>query len=395
MRVEQSVPELNEADQDKANAMEYHIKQLIDSQQGWLSFDEFMQQVLYHPELGYYCGRNDPFGRQGDYVTAPQISPLFSQALAIQCQQILSQWQHGQASILEIGAGSGEMAAELMRYLAHQQCLPKQYAIWEISPSLRQKQKQYIQKTVPHLMPYFVWYEDWPAHWRGIILANEVLDALPVKLWQWHRSSVQEWGIGLQENRLVWQQAEPDTILAETINHIQQSLGGHEWVDGYYSEAHVGIAPWIGQLAQSLEEGVVLLFDYGYPRAEYYRQQRPTGTLKCFYQHISHEDPLIHLGCQDITAHVDFTTVIEQAYAQGMTLEGFCTQADFLLSCGIDNLTPSDYTMQDAPKVSLAQQLKQLLMPEEMGEIVKVMGLSKGYSECLQGFERRDLSRLL
>lgn len=395
MRVEQSLPELKDTDYKRAQAMERHLCQIIEQNKSWLSFHDCMQILLYEPQLGYYTGQTEQFGRGGDFVTAPQISSLFSKALASQCQDILQQFKHQNAAVLEIGAGSGEMAAQIMSYLAEQGCLPSQYAIFDISPNLRDQQYRYLQATVPELMDYFVWYEVWPTEWHGVVLANEVLDAMPVRLWQWQSSALYEWGVTVNNDQLCWQKQPADNDLQQTVNTICQSPGVQAWPDNYVSEVHPHINPWINSISQMLQQGVVLLFDYGYPRREYYRPERHAGTLKCFYQHISHEDPLTHLGCQDITAHIDFTSVVEAAAAHDMELEGFCTQADFLLSCGIDQLTPKDYTMSDSPKVALAQQLKQLLMPDEMGEIIKVMGLSKGYQACLQGFMRRDLSRQL
>lgn len=400
MRIEQSLPDLDQASLKQSKAMDQCIKKLIAEHQGWLAFYDLMDALLYNPDNGYYCSQTNQFGRGGDFVTAPQISFLFSQTLAVQCQEILRQWprqnnQISQAAILEIGAGSGEMAADLMRYLAAQKCLPEQYAIYEISPAMRQKQQAYLQQVVPELMPYFKWYSQLPKTWQGIILANELLDAMPVQLWQWDSGTVKEWGVTNQHGELTWQSKPADDQLLKAINTIRQSPGVDDWPNNYISEINPSIHSWMRGISDILEQGVLLLFDYGYPRAEYYRPERSRGTLKCFYQHVSHENPLTHLGCQDITAHVDFTTVVEAACEQGMTLEGFCTQADFLLSCGIESLTPQDYSMAHSPKVSLSQALKQLLMPEEMGEIVKVMGLSKGYEHYLQGFMRRDLSRQL
>lgn len=395
MRVQNDLPDLDSHNQQRAQAMQDWLKNVIQQQGGWASFDQFMSDVLYTPGWGYYCSDTWPFGETGDYVTAPQISRLFSQTVAYQCQAILKSGDIEDGAILEVGPGGAEMAADIMRTLAEQDCLPYEYGLLEISPVLRDQQKAYLQQTVPELMRYFVWYEDWPQKCQGVVLANEVLDALPVKLWQYYNQNYIEYGVTVTDDQLTWSSRLADDSLQQTIQHIQDSPGVQAWPDQFTSEVHPHIGPWLKQLSERLEKGVVLLFDYGYPRAEYYRAERNTGTLKCFFRHTVHENPLINLGCQDITAHIDFTTVVEQAYQAGLTLEGFCSQADFLINNGINELMPTDFSMAEQPKLGLANQLKQLLMPEEMGEIIKVMGLSKGFQDCLQGFERHDLSRLL
>lgn len=395
MRVQNDLPELDSNSKQRSQAMLDWLKDTIQQQGGWVNFDDFMSEVLYAPQWGYYCSDIWPFGETGDYVTAPQISSLFSQTVAHQCQAILNSPDIKDGAILEVGPGGAEMAADIMRTLAEQNCLPEEYGLLEISPVLRDQQKIYLQRTVPELMPYFVWYEDWPQTWQGVVLANEVLDALPVKLWQCHNQSYFEYGVTVTNDQLSWSSRVASESLQQAIEHIQDSPSVQAWPDQFTSEVHPHIGPWLKQLSDMLDKGVVLLFDYGYPRAEYYRAERKTGTLKCFFRHIVHENPLINVGCQDITAHVDFTTVVEEGYRAGLTLEGFCSQADFLLSNGINELVPQDYSMSGQPKLELANQLKQLLMPEEMGEIIKVMGLSKGFQDCLQGFGRHDLSRLL
>ncbi len=339
-----------------------------------------MELALYAPGLGYYVAGASKFGPSGDFVTAPQISPLFSQALANQCAQVLERVADG--SILEFGAGTGIMAADILLRLEKLESLPAQYLILELSPDLRERQARIIEDKAPHLLSRVRWLDQLPEGFRGVMLANEVLDAMPVhRFRKGANGGVEELWVSLADGRLSEQWRPASAEVAEAVGEIESELGGLP--AGYVSELNLALRPWLASLAHSLETGVLLLIDYGHERRAFYHPQRSMGTLRCHFRHQVGEDPLQLPGLQDITSHVDFTAVAQAGRAAGLELLGYDNQANFLLGCGIDRLLsesgPAHYP-------ELAQGIKQLLLPGGMGESFKVMGLGKGFAGDLAGF---------
>lgn len=350
---------------------------------GKLPFAEFMQIVLYEPGLGYYSAGKQKLGSGGDFVTAPMISPLFSQALANQCMEILS---HLDAPIiLELGAGHGQMACDLMLHLAQHQALPEQYFILEVSGDLKARQQQTVKATCPELFHRFVWLDRLPEKtFNGIILGNEVLDALPVHLFQIGENDAILEGFVQHDHEqfsLVFDKASTEVI--QKVKKIQKQ---HHLAQGYTSEVNLLIKPLLASLNAILHEGVMLWIDYGFPQHEYYHPSRSGGTLMCHLKHQAHTNPLIHIGLQDITAHVDFTDVAQSAHELGLSVLGFTNQAAFLLANGILELATSSST----PPFKLSQQIQQLTQTHEMGELFKVIALSKNFDFDLQGFMLKD-----
>ncbi len=353
---------------------------------GHISFARFMELALYTPGLGYYSAGSHKLGKHGDFVTAPEISPLFAKCIAKQCQQIFTTLEN--SSILEIGAGSGKLAHELLLELERLQALPEKYFILEISADLRAKQQALLRQACPHLLSRIRWLDGLPAtKFRGVILANEVMDALPVHIFQMTNSPIDERSVTEKNGELLWLNTPPPEELKKHLEDIQPLA------HGYTSELNLLLTPWISSVADTLGEGVILLFDYGYGRHEYYHPERNTGTLMCYYQHHRHTNPLILVGLQDITAHVDFTRVAESALDAGLNLVGYTTQAAFLLACGITE-SPVDET-DAAAQYQQAQEIKLLTLPSQMGEAIKVMALSKQCEIPLLGFalydRRKDL----
>lgn len=355
----------------------------IEAAGGAIAFDEYMRRTLYTPGLGYYSGGSRKFGAEGDFITAPEISPLFSQCLARQCAQVLRAID--KAEILEFGAGSGAMAAELLLELESLQQLPARYQILELSAELRERQQQTLQQRAPHLFPLVVWLDSLPEAVNGVILANEVLDAMPV-----HRICKQqghwlEQYVGWSGERFQWQSGP----LTEAIPAPMLSVLS-EMPDGYCTELAVEARQWVGQLGQCLQHGLILLIDYGFPRHEFYHPQRSDGTLMCHYRHRAHDDPFVYPGLQDITAHVDFTAVAEAALEAELSVYGYSSQAMFLLGCGLTDMVEG--VEDDAERIRLAQQVKTLTLPSEMGELFKVMALGSGLVETeLMGFAIHDM----
>lgn len=358
---------------------------------GRLPFDRFMELALYAPGLGYYTGGAHKLGRGGDFVTAPELTPLFGRTLAGQCREVLERL--GGGDVLELGAGSGALAVDLLGELAANGPLPGRYLILELSAELRARQQARIAESLPLLAARVEWLDRLPERFTGLVLANEVLDAMPV-----HRFRIGPGGEPLE--MYVRPAAEGWAELADTpespgltaaIRALQAAGLARE--PGYESEINLRLAPWARVLAESVERGLVLLVDYGYPAAEYYRPDRRSGTLMCYSGHRAHSDPYALPGLQDITAHVDFTALARAGAEAGLALAGYTTQAHFLLGCGIDRLLA-----QAAAGPSALDDLtaaRQLLLPTAMGERFRVLGLQKGVSGPWCGFSVRDLRERL
>lgn len=339
-------------------------------QNGPMSFSRFMEIALYGPGLGYYCVGTEKIGAGGDFVTAPEISPLFARCLAEYCETVLSGYPHN--TILELGAGTGRFALELLRALDEKGCVPERYFILDISPELQQRQRALIEQNAPELISRVEWLSELPSEpFDGVIIANEVLDAMPVTLFQRTEQGYQERVVALDQDQFVWAVRPASVLLQEEIQALEV-----EFPLNYYSEINLAVAPWISSLKPALHQGEIILIDYGFLRAEYYHSQRATGTLMCHYQQRAHTDPLILAGIQDITAHVDFTAVGNAAEAIGLEVSHYSTQAEFLLKNGLLELMQRAATTLEM-QLKLASQVKMLTLPSEMGELFKVMILKK------------------
>lgn len=381
-----SLPIPNAEAQAQSRQLATLIQAKIDQSAGWLSFADFMRMALYTPDLGYYSGGAKKFGIGGDFVTAPEISPLFAQTLARQVAQVLALTN---GDVLELGAGTGKLAADLLLALNAAERAPRQYFILEVSAYLRQIQKETLQKALPpELFTRVVWLDMLPQNFVGAILGNEVLDAIPVHL-------IHKTAVGLYERGVayagdfIWQ----DRLL-ETgeLFDVVTSLG---LPSGYLTEVCPAASGLIASLAQTLQCGVIIMLDYGFSAREYYHPQRNLGTLMCHYQHYSHTEPLIYVGLQDITAHVDFTSVAHAGVSHGLELCGFCTQAQFLMNCGILDLMSQVSAHDIASYAPLAAAAQKLLSPAEMGDLFKVIAFSKKIEDPLLGFSTGDKSHTL
>jgi len=362
------------------------------SSTGAMPFDRFMELALYAPGLGYYTAGSQKFGAAGDFVTAPEISALFSQCLANQCAEVLRQVSSevSVADILEFGAGSGIMAAHILLHLEKLACLPQRYLILDLSPDLKQRQQRTIKKLAPHLIEKVIWISELPDSFHGVMLGNEVLDAMPVSIFQKQQDKFMEQVVVVKDNDLSPQwQAVPEQLHLR-LRQLEQSYG--RFAEGYTSEINLRLDGWIKSLADCLHSGAIILIDYGYAGHEYYHADRNMGTLICHYQHRAHDDPLKLIGLQDITANVDFSAVKQAAEVNGLQVAGFTPQANFLVSSGIETLL-SVYDPNDTETfIAISQGVKVLMLPSEMGERFKVIGLVKGIDQALSGFNMRDLS---
>lgn len=361
------------------------IREEIAASGGHIGFDRFMELALYAPGLGYYSAGSGKFGEAGDFVTAPELSPLYSRCLARQCAEVLSAIDGG--DILEFGAGSGVMAADVLVELANMNCLPEHYFILELSADLRQRQQQSIAEKVPQLAGRVVWLDALPeTGFRGVVLANEVLDAMPVHRFVIHNGEPHELCVVWNGKSLVLEEGAPDAVLYARLKQLQNEC---LLADGYRSEINLRAEEWLRSLADFMQQGVALLIDYGFPQREFYHPQRSSGTLMCHYRHRAHDDALILLGLQDITAHVDFTAVAETALEAGLSVRGYTSQANFLIANGLPGLL-ADEGGDTRQQLTLTAQVKRLTMPGEMGELFKVMALTREWERPLQGFSLRD-----
>lgn len=358
------------------------IRREIDAAGGWIPFDRYMELALYAPGLGYYSAGLEKFGEDGDFVTAPEISPLFGRCLARQVGQVLAQTG---GSVLELGAGSGKLAIDLLIELERLGCLPEQYLILEVSAELREKQKKNAYSGLPlHISQKITWVDTLPTGVVGAVLGNEVLDALPVHIVAHEKDGLFERGVTADAQGLNWQdRALTDGPLFEAATQLQLPRG-------HVSEINLAGPALMTSLAQMLQQGIVLMIDYGFPRREFYHAQRDRGTLMCHYRHRAHDDPFLHPGLQDITSHVDFTAIAAAANAAGASLLGYTGQAQFLINCGVTDFLAEISPADTAVYLPLAAQAQKLLSPAEMGELFKVIAVGKEFDQPLAGFTRGD-----
>ena len=347
---------------------------------GWLSFERYMALALYAPGLGYYMAGARKLGRDGDFVTAPEISRLFGRALARQVGDLIAA---GLSDILEIGAGSGALAADLLLELERLDRLPPRYLILELSPDLRQRSRDTLAARAPHLLERVAWLNALPTAFTGVVIGNEVLDAMPAHVLVRAGGSAQELGVAVASGAFTWagRPASPE-LAALALSRFP--------AESYRSEVQLVACGFVRTLGRLLERGVALFFDYGFPRAEYYHPQRAAGTLMCHYRHRAHDDPFYLPGLQDITTHIDFSAIAEAGGEAGLKLLGYTSQAQFLVNCGITGLLSETPAHDAATYAPLAAQAQKLLSPAEMGELFKVIALTRGVPAPLAGFVSGD-----
>lgn len=378
-----SLPEPPADEQALSAQLADTIRAEIAENGGALPFSRFMELALYAPVLGYYSSTRRKFGAAGDFVTAPELGGGLAYCLARQSRDILEQL--GGGDMLEIGAGSGRMAIELLRGLDDLDCLPRRYRILELSSGLRAEQQAAIHHQIPALATCVEWLNQLPAPgFRGVVIANEVLDAQPIDLIRVVGGEPRELCVAVDGERFVWRERAASAALARCYREQLLALAP---ADGYLTELHCRARAWVASIAERIAAGVMLVIDYGFPRSEYYHPDRRGGTLMCHYRHRVHADPLTHIGLQDITAHVDFTTVAEAAEAADLDLLGYTSQSAFLLACGIADYAASD---EERERLKRAQEIKKLTLPHEMGELFKVMALGRAFPKSLIGFTLQD-----
>ncbi|WP_269533726.1 class I SAM-dependent methyltransferase [Chitinimonas sp. BJYL2] len=353
---------------------------------GWIGFDRYMRMALYAPGLGYYSGGSRKFGAAGDFVTAPELSPLFGRTLARPVAQVLAACG---GDLLEVGAGTGRLAADLLGELDRLGQLPMRYRILELSGELAARQRETLAAALPELLGRVEWLDQLPEEFVGCIVGNEVLDAMPCKLLHYKSGAWHERGVGWDDG-LIW----VDKPLADA--EVPDCLRDADLPDGYLTEIQPEAQAFVASLAGCVRAGALILPDYGFAQAEYYHPQRHRGTLMCHYRHHAHDDPFYLPGLQDITTHVDFSAIYRAAEAAGWQLEGYTSQASCLIDAGILELV-SALDTGDARHFQAVAAVQKLLQPAEMGELFKVIAFSKSLplTGLLAGFGRDDRSGLL
>ena len=379
------LPEPAEDAKAASRALAAIIGAEIDAGGGWMSFSRYMELALHYPRLGYYGGGSRKFGTDGDFVTAPELTPLFGQTLALQVAQIMAR---SSATILETGAGSGRLAVDLLRTLEQEGRPARRYLILELSGELRARQQATIAESAPELLERVQWLDRLPERFIGCVIANEVLDAMPVHALAWRPEGLMERGVARTDDGFRWSERPASPTLVKLAAELP--------VAGTM-ESEIGLAArsWVAEWGQRLDLGAILLIDYGLPRHEYYYAGRNRGTLRCHYRHHSHENPFWWPGLCDITAHVDFTAMAEAGHDAGLDVLGYTTQANFLINCGLGQRLASRQEESGASALRAAGAVQILVSANEMGELFKVQALGRGLREPLTGFARGDRTHAL
>ncbi len=359
---------------------------------GWLPFSRYMEQALYAPGLGYYSGGARKFGRRGDdgsdFVTAPELSPLFAQTLARPVAQALE--LSGTRSVMEFGAGTGRLAAGLLNALDALGAAPDEYCIVDLSGELRARQRDTLEADAPTLAARVRWLDALPARFEGVVIGNEVLDAMPVRL--------------VVKGEAGWLERGVVTDAAGRFGFDDRPCGADPLIAafddpslpaGYLTEIHDAAVGFVRTVCAMLARGAALFVDYGFPRHEYYHPQRAEGTLMCHYRHRAHGDPFLYPGLQDLTAHVEFSGVCEAAMATGADLLGYTSQARFLLNAGITDALAALDPADAQAFLPAANAVQKLISEAEMGELFKVIGFARGIDGTLDAFARGDRSHTL
>ncbi len=380
-----SLPEPSPEAREHSDRVAEHIRGEISASGGWISFARYMELALYAPGLGYYSAGSRKLGKAGDFVTAPEISPLYGQTLARQVKQVLDA---GFDEVLEVGAGSGALAATLLEELERAGRTPRNYLILELSADLRERSRDTLASRVPHLLERVAWLNRLPPAFSGVVLGNEVLDAMPVHVVRTQGGRVEEGGVGVRSDRLDWSWRLASGGPLDAARALKLP-------EGFRTEIQLAARGFMRSLAGVLEKGAALFVDYGFPEKEFYHPQRKDGTLMCHYRHHAHADPFFLPGLQDITSHVDFSAIATSARSGGLELLGYTGQAQFLVNCGITEVMSRTPPEDGTRFLPFANQANRLMSPAEMGELFKVIALGRGFAAPLLGFREGDRRQAL
>ena len=356
------------------------IASTIADEGDWIPFSRYMDLALHAPGLGYYAAGTRKFGAEGDFVTAPEITPLFGRCIALQARQVL---EATGGDILELGPGSGALAADVMEELKSHGAMPSHYFMLEVSPELRERQRARIAERFPQERDRFTWIDTLPQKFRGLVLANEVLDVIPCAMVHRQGDELQERGVVVTEAGFAFDdQPLPQGDLKRRVANVFPP-GDYD----YLSEVNFQAEALVRTVAGAIDKGVAFFIDYGFPEREYYHAQRSMGTLRCHYRHRVHGDPFFWPGLQDITAHVDFTAMARAAESADAEVYGFTTQAYFLISCGLAVMVSNADPTMTLSRLQASSAVRRLIAPQDMGELFKVLAVGRGMDGPLLGFQ--------
>ena len=382
-----SLPEPDAAARAHSAAVVQALARQLAEAGGWIPLETYLRFVLYAPGLGYYVAGARKFGADGDFVTAPELSPLYGAALAVEVAAHLR--RHG-GDVIELGAGTGRLAVDLLRGLEAECALPRRYAILEVSPDLRERQRATLARDAAGLAARVEWLDALPVRWDGVVVLNEVLDAVPPHVLARRDGAWFERGVARRGDGLTLEDRSLGPGALRALGEARFPERGD-----YASEVNPAAEALVEDLGGRAGNGTILAIDYGFPRGEYYHPQRATGTLMGHYRHRAHADPLLWPGLSDLTAHVDFTAIAEAGVRAGLSVAGFATQAGFLLSCGILDRLAAVGPPRSIDYMRAAAAVQQLTSPAEMGELFKVLALATDTAEPGPGFRLADMRRRL
>lgn len=387
-----TLPQADALSAEHSVRVSHYLQQKIADAGGYLSFAEFMHEALYAPGLGYYSAGATKFGGDGDFTTAPEISPLFGRIVARQCSEVLGNVDSGE--VLELGAGSGRLAADMLKAFESLGSMPPVYNILEVSPDLQARQRHCLDQEVPHLLSRVRWLSGFPDRFSGVVVANEVLDALPVERFVKRDGQVFQSCVSCPGDKFVWSERPATGKTVAAVAKIEAELGA-ALPDSYTSELSFAAPALVRDLSASLQQGIAFLFDYGVSQREYYAPDRSDGWLRCHFRHHAHNDPLILPGIQDLTAWVDFSAIAEAAVDCGLDIHGYQTQSQFLLGGGLQGEMKNYNALSTARQLELSGQIKTLTLPGEMGETFKCMALGRGDIDTPSAFHFADRTQTL
>jgi len=386
------LPQPDEVSAEHSTAVSARIRKKIEAAGGHISFAEFMHEALYAPGLGYYSAGSIKFGADGDFITAPEISSVFGRVLARQSAEVLRQVENGE--VLEIGAGSAKLAVDILCACEELNALPPAYNILEVSADLQERQQRRLREELPHLVGRVRWLSDLPAAFNGVIIANEVLDALPVERFVRRQSGLMQLSVAWQDGCFIWVETEAPDRLVSAVSEIEADTGQTLPV-AYTSEVSLASPLWISDLARGLKHGAIFLFDYGVSRREYYAADRTGGWLRCHFRHHAHDNALIYPGIQDLTTWIDFSSIAAAAASNGLDILGYQTQSQFLIGGGLELEMQDFMDLPPAKQIELSSQIKTLTLPGEMGENFKCMALGRGEIDSPSAFHFADRTQAL
>ena len=352
------------------------IKQKIKSNDGKISFSKFMHHALYAPDLGYYSGKSEKFGKSGDFITAAEESGILGRIIAKQCSIILNEMPD--ASIIEYGPGSGALAVSILKQLLQMNLKPRAYYLVDVSEDLIERQKNRILTELPEIYDSVVWISEIPEGFSGIVIGNEVIDSMPFERFLISDKRILQFFVAIEDEELVYELESANFEIKKYVKQIESKIGKY-LCDGFISEISFKGRDWINEISLKLNQGMVILLDYGTSRSEYYSDDNNKGWMHCHFKHHKHFEPLIYPGIQDITTWVDFSLISETAKANGMMIDAYLTQAQFIINNGIEDEFLGFESMDIKKQMELTRQIKLLTLPDKMGSNFKCLVMTKNF----------------